>query len=153
MNHPTPICSSSCSPVCTCAGDIFLLSLSSPFYHEELHNTLLEKANLSMGRLDGASIILPEAFIFQYLFMRHEAILSSRLSGVQGSLIDFLAPAQLTGINTRVIHRALNTLEQLEILQKVDIYPNETVYQYRTLMNIIIKMDMEYGHSGCTVKK
>lgn len=51
---------------------------------------LLDKANTSIGRLDGMSMILPDAFLFLYMYVRKEAVLSSQIEGTQSSLSDLL---------------------------------------------------------------
>ena len=51
---------------------------------------LLEKANLSLGRLDGMSRVVPDLSIFLYMYVRKEAVLSSQIEGTQSSLSDLL---------------------------------------------------------------
>lgn len=52
--------------------------------------TLLEKANQALGRLDGLSSILPDPNLIIYLYIRKEAVLSSQIEGTQSSLSDLL---------------------------------------------------------------
>lgn len=59
-------------------------------------NTLqkaLSQADRALARLDGAIQILPKQFQFQFvdMYVRHEAVLSSKISGKQSSLLDLLA--------------------------------------------------------------
>jgi Fic family protein len=51
---------------------------------------LIERANRSLGRLDGASSILPGVPVFQQMYARKEALLSSQIEGTQSSLSDLL---------------------------------------------------------------
>lgn len=51
---------------------------------------LLERANLSVGRLDGVATLLPEADLFLYSYIRKEAVLSSQIEGTQSSLSELL---------------------------------------------------------------
>lgn len=50
----------------------------------------LESALLALGRLDGASAILPDASLFLYTYVRKEAVVSSQIEGTQSSLSDLL---------------------------------------------------------------
>ncbi len=51
---------------------------------------LLERANRSLGRLDGLSALLPDASLFIYFYVRKEAVLSSQIEGTQSSLSELL---------------------------------------------------------------
>ena len=51
---------------------------------------LLEKANQSLGRLDGLASVLPNLSLFIYAYVRKEAVLSSQIEGTQSSLSDLL---------------------------------------------------------------
>lgn len=50
----------------------------------------LASANLALGRLDGVSMAMPEAFVLPPLLVRKEAVMSSRLEGSRVSLADLL---------------------------------------------------------------
>lgn len=50
----------------------------------------LERATLALGRLDGASALLPDRTLFLYSYVRKEAVLSSQIEGTQSSLSDLL---------------------------------------------------------------
>lgn len=50
----------------------------------------LEAANRSLGRLDGATSILPDPPLFLYMYIRKEALLSAQIEGTQSSLSDLL---------------------------------------------------------------
>src|ERR1700692_709057 len=56
---------------------------------EMLH--LLSQADRELGRLDGASEMLPNADLFVAMYVNKEAVLSSQIEGTQASLIDVLA--------------------------------------------------------------
>ena len=53
--------------------------------------TLLSRADLGPGRLDGSIQILPNPDLFVYMYVRTEAVLSSQIEGTQSSLQDLLA--------------------------------------------------------------
>jgi Fic family protein len=50
----------------------------------------LQTVHLSLGRLDGASSLLPHTDLFLYAYVRKEAVLSSRIEGTESSLSDLL---------------------------------------------------------------
>jgi len=50
----------------------------------------LDRALLSLGRLDSVSSLLPEPPLFLYSYIRKEAVLSSQIEGTQSSLSDLL---------------------------------------------------------------
>ncbi len=51
---------------------------------------LLAKAYLALGRLDGMSRLLPDAYLFMYSYIRKEAVLSSQIEGTQSSIADLM---------------------------------------------------------------
>jgi cell filamentation protein, protein adenylyltransferase len=51
---------------------------------------LLDRANQALGRLDGITLLLPDADQFLYSYIRKEAVLSSQIEGTQSSLSDLL---------------------------------------------------------------
>ncbi|MDE0333052.1 MAG: Fic family protein [Nitrospinae bacterium] len=56
----------------------------------EVLNAPLERASLSLGRLDSLAALLPDPHIFLYTYVRKEAVLSSQIEGTQSSLSDLL---------------------------------------------------------------
>ena len=62
---------------------------SPPIQPEKFYN-LLDKANVSLGELNGIRTNLPNASLFLHIFTRKEAVLSSQIEGTQSSLSDFL---------------------------------------------------------------
>ena len=50
----------------------------------------IDQAILSLGRLDGITIALPETSILLYMYVRKEAVLSSQIEGTQSSLDQLL---------------------------------------------------------------
>lgn len=60
------------------------LGLSGPL------QALIERAALSLGRLDSVSVLLPDTSLFLYSYVRKEAVLSSQIEGTQSSLSDLL---------------------------------------------------------------
>lgn len=60
--------------------------------------TSLSKADLALGRLDGAVETLPHPELFTAMYVRREAVLSSQIEGTQASLDDLVAAeARLSG--------------------------------------------------------
>jgi Fic family protein len=58
--------------------------------------TLLSRADLALGRLDGSIQTLPNPDLFVFMYVRKEAVLSSQIEGTQSSLQDLLsAEAQI----------------------------------------------------------
>jgi len=53
--------------------------------------SLLSRADQAVGRLDGVIQTLPNADLFIYMYVRHEAVLSSQIEGSQSTLQDLLA--------------------------------------------------------------
>lgn len=51
---------------------------------------LMDQALLSLGRLDSVTLLLPDASIFLYSYIRKEAVLSAQIEGTQSSLSDLL---------------------------------------------------------------
>ena len=55
----------------------------------QLHGRI-ERADRAVGRLDGLSILLPDANLLLYAYVRKEAVLSSQIEGTQSSLSELL---------------------------------------------------------------
>ena len=51
---------------------------------------LLERATLTLGRLDSITLLLPDPDLFLYSYVRREAVLSSQIEGTQSSLSELL---------------------------------------------------------------
>jgi Fic family protein len=51
---------------------------------------LLSTADLALGRLDGATKLLPDPNFFVLMYVRREAVVSSQIEGTQASLMDVL---------------------------------------------------------------
>ena len=52
--------------------------------------TALSAADRALGRLDGATEVLPNPDLFVAMYARREAVLSSQIEGTQASLVDVL---------------------------------------------------------------
>lgn len=52
--------------------------------------TRINQAMLALGRLDAISILLPDAHLFLYSYVRKEAVMSSQIEGTQSSLSDLM---------------------------------------------------------------
>ena len=50
----------------------------------------MARAHLSLGRLDGLALQLPDTPLFLYSYVRKEAVLSSQIEGTQSSLSDLM---------------------------------------------------------------
>src|SRR5258708_25288 len=50
----------------------------------------LSRANIALGRLDGIADVVPNPDLFVTMYVRKEAVLSSRIEGTQASLSDIL---------------------------------------------------------------
>jgi len=61
-----------------------------PIQPDEELTHQLERANVSLGRLDGVSAALPDTRLFLYSYVRKEAVLSSQIEGTQSSLSDLM---------------------------------------------------------------
>lgn len=58
-------------------------------YDDEMLS-LVSRADLALGRLDGSIQTLPDADLFVFMYVRKEAVLSSQIEGTQSSLNDLL---------------------------------------------------------------
>jgi len=63
---------------------------SPPIRYDSELLTLLSKADRALGRLDGATELLPNPDLFVFMYVRKEAVLSSQIEGTQASLLDVL---------------------------------------------------------------
>lgn len=63
-----------------------------PLNLSDEHYTLLDKATLALGRLDGLTWQLPKEAVslYTYFYVRKEAVLSSQIEGTQSSLSDLI---------------------------------------------------------------
>jgi len=71
---------------------------------------LLERANRSLGRLDGVGMLLPDIELLLYFYVRKEALLSSQIEGTQSSLSDLLLfeDLQLTRVAAEDVREVSN---------------------------------------------
>lgn len=77
---------------------------------------LLEVANRGVGRLDGASLVLPNQALFLYSHIRKEAVLSSQIEGTQSSLSDLLLfeDAEVPGVPIDDVREVSNYVAAME---------------------------------------
>ena len=68
----------------------FPLPPNPPLQFDDNLQDLIEKANRSLGRLDGLTDLLPDISLFLYFYIRKEALLSSQIEGIQSSFSDLL---------------------------------------------------------------
>ncbi len=61
-----------------------------PVRIDESLGALLSRADQAIGRLDGATLTLPDPSLFVAMYVRQEAVLSSQIEGTQSSLDDIL---------------------------------------------------------------
>ena len=79
-------------------------------------NSLLESANLALGRLEGMTSILPDTDLFLYMYVRKEALLSSQIEGTQSSLSELLLfeRAELPGVTLDDVQDVANYVAAME---------------------------------------
>jgi Fic family protein len=61
-----------------------------PLVIDDAMRDTLDRALLALGRLDGATALLPDTRLFLYMYVRKEAVLSSQIEGTQSSLSNLL---------------------------------------------------------------
>lgn len=78
--------------------------------------TLMEEANQALGRLDGASLMLPSIDLFNYMFLRKEALISSQIEGTQSSFSDLLLfeSDQAPGVPIADVEEVVNYIAALK---------------------------------------
>ena len=76
----------------------------------------LEAAAISLGRLDGMSMLLSDRTLFMYVYIRKEAVLSSQIEGTQSSLSDLLLYEvdEVPGVPVDDVMEASNYVEAME---------------------------------------
>src|SRR6266536_59938 len=87
---------------------------------------LLSQADRELGRLDGASEILPNVDLFVAMYVSKEAVLSSQIEGTQASLIDVLAFEANAALpeNPQDIEEVINYINALNYgLQRLNTLP------------------------------
>ena len=87
---------------------------------------LLSQADRALGRLDGASEILPNVDLFVAMYVSKEAVLSSQIEGTQASLIDVLAFEADAAVpeNPQDIEEVVNYINALNYgLQRLNTLP------------------------------
>jgi Fic family protein len=62
-----------------------------PVHIEGPVQSMLSRADVALGRLDGSVLTLPNPDLFVFMYVRKEAVLSSQIEGTQSSLQDVLA--------------------------------------------------------------
>lgn len=92
---------------------------------------LLSAADLALGRLDGATNLLPDPNFFVLMYVRREAVVSSQIEGTQASLMDVLEyEAELDQAERRVdvveianyvmaMNHGLSRLDELPISRRL----------------------------------
>ncbi len=139
-----------------------------PIRMDEEMIDLLSKADLALGRLDGAGELLPSPDLFVSMYVQKEAVLSSQIEGTQASLIDVLAFAAdaTKSENPQDIEEVVNYVSALNYgLSRLDTLPlslrlireihnklmagvrgaDKNPGQFRTSQNWI-------GHAGSTIE-
>ena len=79
-------------------------------------NSLLDNANLAVGRLDGMTSVLPDTDLFLYMYVRKEALLSSQIEGTQSSLSELLLfeRAELPGVTLDDVQDVANYVAAMD---------------------------------------
>lgn len=75
-----------------------------------------DQALISIGRLDSVSLLLPDTFLFLYMYIRKEAVLSSMIEGTQSSISDLLLFEldQLPGVPVDDVREVSNYVRALD---------------------------------------
>lgn len=81
--------------LCSVTGESYQVYIPAPLppvppLEMEGIYTLLDQANIAIGRLEGISITVPDPALFLYMYVRKEAVLSSQIEGTQSTLSDLL---------------------------------------------------------------
>lgn len=86
---------------------------------------LLEAANISLGRLDGATELLPRLDFFILLYVRREAALSSQDEGTRATIVDSLKAEadMIAGLPDDVNDILRYTMAMNQGLSKLDSFP------------------------------
>ncbi|MCY3714607.1 MAG: Fic family protein [Gemmatimonadetes bacterium] len=86
------------------------LNLDGPLHQ------LLESAVHALGRLDSITLLLPDAALFLYAYVRKEAVLSSQIEGTQSSLSDLLLfeLEDVPGVPEDDVHEVSNYVVAME---------------------------------------
>ncbi len=106
---------------CSVAGETYKAYVPRPLpptpaIEMEKIYSLLDQANIALGRLDGLSIILSDPSLFLYMYIRKEAVLSSQIEGTQSSLSDLLLYEnhEITGVPTQDVVEVSNYVAAME---------------------------------------
>lgn len=84
---------------------------------------LLEEASQAIGRLDGATLMLPNPDLFIYMFLSKEALLSSQIEGAQSSFTDLVKHEhkQATGVPQEDVEEVSNYIAAINYgLKRLD---------------------------------
>jgi Fic family protein len=92
---------------------------------------LIGQADRALGRLDGASLMLPDLQLFIYMYVRKEAVLSSQIEGTQSTLDDLLAFETSDGGSK---------LEQFDDLTEVSNYVDAMTYGIERLKELPLSL-------------
>ena len=88
--------------------------------------SLINKAYLLLGRLDGMAITLPDIDLFVSMYVQKEAVISSQIEGTQASLID-------------VLQKDRNN-EKIKDTEEIVNYINATNYAFKRLEELPLCM-------------
>ena len=97
----------------------YLPSALPPVPPLELDAAMVERltsAHLAVGRLDSASLLLPQVDLFLYMYVRKEALLSSQIEGTQSSLSDLLV-FESEGVPGIPLHDVLEVSHYVRAIQ------------------------------------
>jgi len=85
-----------------------------PIHFDEQVQSLLERANLAMGRLDAMGLFLPHIDNIIAMYVRKEALLSSQIEGTQATLEDIFAYEEKAHLeNVQDVKDVVNYIEAL----------------------------------------
>ncbi len=87
---------------------------------------LMDEANQALGQLEGISMRLPNIYLFLYMYIRKEALLSSQIEGTQSSLSELLLheSSESPGVPLSEIEEVLNYVTAMNLgLQRLEEIP------------------------------
>lgn len=104
--------------------------------------TLLSQAELSLGRLDGSILTLPDPDLFVFMYIRKEAVLSSQIEGTQSSLNDVLEA------DAKIFSRSTQSHDFGEVLN----YVNAMNYGLKRLQTLPVSVRLIREIHKCLLK-
>jgi Fic family protein len=105
--------------------------------------SLLDRTNQALGRLDGITLLLPDPDQFIYTFVRKEAVLSSQIAhrvhdlATRSVIIGASSSAERLGLTAPPVYAAIQRLEQAGILREATGRQRGKFYVYDEYLTIL----------------